>query len=80
MGAGVIGIPYAFRETGLCAGWAFILLSAVMGCKSLRLLVETAKHVDAPSYESKFVNHFIVSFSFYFGMVYNDLFPVVSKL
>mmetsp|Transcript_30963 Transcript_30963/g.62319 ORF Transcript_30963/g.62319 Transcript_30963/m.62319 type:complete len:641 (-) Transcript_30963:29-1951(-) len=52
VGAGVIGIPYAFRETGLCAGWAFILLSAVMGCKSLRLLVETAKHVDAPSYET----------------------------
>lgn len=56
MGAGIIGIPYAFRQTGLCAGWVCIVLSAVLGCKSLRLLVETAKHVDAPSYESECQN------------------------
>ena len=28
-----------------------LLLSGVLGCKSLLLLVETAKHVDAASYE-----------------------------
>lgn len=51
VGAGIIGIPYAMRETGLIAGWFLMILSAVLGCKSLRLLVETAKHVDASSYE-----------------------------
>lgn len=39
------------RETGLLAGWFLLLLSGILGCKSLRLLVETAKHVDAASYE-----------------------------
>ena len=52
VGAGIIGIPYALRETGLCAGWLLIMLSAALGIKSLRLLVATAKHVDAPSYET----------------------------
>mmetsp|Transcript_18386 Transcript_18386/g.39500 ORF Transcript_18386/g.39500 Transcript_18386/m.39500 type:complete len:605 (-) Transcript_18386:318-2132(-) len=51
VGAGIIGIPYAMRETGLMAGWLLILLSGTLGCKSLRLLIETAKHVDAASYE-----------------------------
>ncbi|KAL3801665.1 hypothetical protein HJC23_013170 [Cyclotella cryptica] len=51
VGAGIIGIPYAMKETGLVAGTLLILISGALGCKSLRLLVETAKHVDAPSYE-----------------------------
>lgn len=51
VGAGIVGIPYAMKETGLVAGTLLILLSGALGCKSLRLLVETAKHVDAPSYE-----------------------------
>jgi sodium-coupled neutral amino acid transporter 11 len=51
VGAGIVGIPYAMKETGLVAGTFLILLSGALGCKSLRLLVETAKHVDAPSYE-----------------------------
>lgn len=51
VGAGIIGIPYAMKETGLVAGWFLILLSGLLGSKSLRLLVETAKHVDAVSYE-----------------------------
>ena len=51
VGAGIIGIPFALRETGLVAGILLILLSGVLGCKSLLLLVETAKHVDAASYE-----------------------------
>ena len=45
------GIPFAMRETGLITGWILILLSGVLGSKSLRLLVETAKHVDSASYE-----------------------------
>eukprot|EP00970_Alexandrium_tamarense_P012295 scaffold2852_cov189-Alexandrium_tamarense.AAC.16 len=51
VGAGIIGIPYAMKETGLVSGLMLIILSGALGCKSLRLLVETAKHVDAPSYE-----------------------------
>jgi len=51
IGAGIIGIPYAMRQSGLVAGWFLILLSGMMGCKSLTLLVETAKHVDVQSYE-----------------------------
>lgn len=39
------------RETGLVAGILLIIFSGAVGCKSLRLLVETAKHVDATSYE-----------------------------
>ena len=37
VGAGIIGIPYAMRETGLFAGWLLILLSGVLGSKSLCL-------------------------------------------
>lgn len=48
---GIIGIPYAMREIGLVTGWFLILLSGILGCKSLLLLVEMAKHVDATSYE-----------------------------
>ncbi|KAL7535237.1 hypothetical protein ACHAXR_006369 [Thalassiosira sp. AJA248-18] len=51
VGAGIVGIPYAMRETGLVAGWVLILISGIFGCKSLLLLVEMAKHVDAASYE-----------------------------
>ncbi len=39
------------RQSGLVAGWFLILLSATLGCKSLTMLVETAKHVDVQSYE-----------------------------
>eukprot|EP00985_Skeletonema_marinoi_P026312 scaffold20312_cov146-Skeletonema_marinoi.AAC.1 len=51
IGAGIIGVPYAMRQSGLVAGWFLIMLSATLGCKSLTMLVETAKHVDVQSYE-----------------------------
>eukprot|EP00986_Skeletonema_menzelii_P017730 scaffold21543_cov145-Skeletonema_menzelii.AAC.2 len=51
IGAGIIGVPYAMRQSGLVAGWFLILLSATLGIKSLTMLVETAKHVDVQSYE-----------------------------
>lgn len=51
IGAGIIGLPYAMRQSGLVTGWFLIILSGGLGCRSLVLLVETAKHVDAPSYE-----------------------------
>lgn len=42
VGAGIIGIPYALRMSGLWAGTLLLLLVAVMTDKSLRLLIEQA--------------------------------------
>ena len=52
VGAGIVGIPYAVRQTGLVAGIVMIGLSALLTVKSLRLLIETAKHIDVQSYET----------------------------
>jgi sodium-coupled neutral amino acid transporter 11 len=40
VGAGIIGIPYALRMSGLVAGTFLLLLVAIMTDKSLRLLIE----------------------------------------
>eukprot|EP00985_Skeletonema_marinoi_P013724 scaffold6849_cov157-Skeletonema_marinoi.AAC.11 len=42
VGAGIIGIPYALRMSGLWAGVLLLLLVAVLTDKSLRLLIEQA--------------------------------------
>ncbi len=42
VGAGIIGIPYALRMSGLWAGTLLLLLVAIMTDKSLRLLIEQA--------------------------------------
>eukprot|EP00550_Attheya_septentrionalis_P000092 CAMPEP_0198288892 /NCGR_PEP_ID=MMETSP1449-20131203/7254_1 /TAXON_ID=420275 /ORGANISM="Attheya septentrionalis, Strain CCMP2084" /LENGTH=727 /DNA_ID=CAMNT_0043987129 /DNA_START=228 /DNA_END=2411 /DNA_ORIENTATION=- len=52
VGAGIVGIPYAIRETGLVAGSVMVILVAVMTEKSLRLLIETGKHANVLSYET----------------------------
>jgi sodium-coupled neutral amino acid transporter 11 len=54
IGAGIVGIPYAIKKSGLVAGLIMTILSAVACDKSLRLLIETAKHVDVTSYETLF--------------------------
>jgi sodium-coupled neutral amino acid transporter 11 len=54
IGAGIVGIPYAIKKSGLVAGIFMTILSAVACDKSLRLLIETAKHVDVTSYETLF--------------------------
>jgi sodium-coupled neutral amino acid transporter 11 len=51
VGAGIIGIPFAMKETGLLTGWFLLVLSGALGSKSLCLLVEMAKHVEVASYE-----------------------------
>ena len=51
VGAGIVGIPFAIRESGLVAGLFLVVLCAFLTEKSLRLLIETAKHIDVPSYE-----------------------------
>ena len=42
VGAGIIGIPYALRMSGLWAGVLLLVLVAVLTDKSLRLLIEQA--------------------------------------
>lgn len=65
IGAGIVGIPFAFKHTGLVAGVFLVLLCAVLTEKSLRLLIETAKYVAVPSYEMLFESTY-GSFGFYF--------------
>ena len=52
VGAGIVGLPYAIKQTGFIAGIILILFCGVVTEKSLRLLVETAKHVHVPTYET----------------------------
>jgi sodium-coupled neutral amino acid transporter 11 len=54
VGAGIVGIPYAMQQSGLVAGFVMVILVAFLTEKSLRLLIETAKHIDVPSYETLF--------------------------
>jgi len=51
IGAGIVGMPYAMKETGLGAGIIMIFVCAILTEKSLRLLVETAKYVGVSTYE-----------------------------
>jgi len=52
IGAGIVGIPFALRECGLVYGVVMVIICALICVKSLRLLVDTAKHVDVPTYET----------------------------
>ena len=52
VGSGIVGLPYAMQQTGFVAGVALITLTALLTEKSLRLLVETAKHLHQSTYET----------------------------
>lgn len=52
VGSGIVGIPYAIQQAGLVAGFFLVCLCAILTEKSLRLLVQTAKHAGAPTYET----------------------------
>lgn len=52
VGSGIVGLPFAIKETGPCAGVVLVILCGLLTEKSLRLLVETAKHAHVPSYET----------------------------
>eukprot|EP00815_Leptocylindrus_aporus_P011343 CAMPEP_0116075854 /NCGR_PEP_ID=MMETSP0322-20121206/16882_1 /TAXON_ID=163516 /ORGANISM="Leptocylindrus danicus var. apora, Strain B651" /LENGTH=610 /DNA_ID=CAMNT_0003565991 /DNA_START=100 /DNA_END=1932 /DNA_ORIENTATION=+ len=52
VGAGIVGIPYAIREAGLVVGIFLTILTALLTEKSLRILIETAKFMKVPSYET----------------------------
>lgn len=45
VGCGIVGVPYAVQRSGFVAGVFLIVFVAVVTEKSLRLLVNTAKHV-----------------------------------
>jgi solute carrier family 38 (sodium-coupled neutral amino acid transporter), member 11 len=52
VGSGIVGIPYAIYCSGLVTGVILIVVCALLTMKSLRLLIFTAQHVKAPSYET----------------------------
>lgn len=52
VGSGIVGLPYAIQQAGFVSGIGLVILCAILTEKSLRLLVETAKHVHVPSYET----------------------------
>lgn len=45
VGCGIVGVPFAVQRAGFVAGICLIVLVAIVTEKSLRLLVNTAKHV-----------------------------------
>ncbi len=51
IGAGIVGIPFAISQCSLLWGASMVVLFGVSTVKSLRLLVETAKHIDVSTYE-----------------------------
>ena len=51
VGAGIVGIPYAMKETGLVAGSVLLIFVAILTDKTLRLLIETGNHCNVSSYE-----------------------------
>lgn len=51
VGAGIVGMPFAINQCSLIWGVLMIIFFAILTVKSLRLLIETAKHVDVSTYE-----------------------------
>ena len=51
VGAGIVGIPFAIKQSGLLTGAVLVILISSMAEKSMRLLIETAKHIHVPTYE-----------------------------
>jgi amino acid permease len=52
VGCGIVGIPYALRQSGLVAGILLIVLCAKLTQVSLNILIETTKHVHVATYET----------------------------
>jgi sodium-coupled neutral amino acid transporter 11 len=92
VGAGIVSIPYALKESGIITGVLLVALCAALTFKSLRLLVETAKHTNVPSYETLaeacfgnvgflfiLLNMFVMSFGAMISylMITRDTLPVV---
>jgi sodium-coupled neutral amino acid transporter 11 len=52
VGSGIVGLPYAIQQAGFVTGICLVILCSILTEKSLRLLLETAKHAHVPSYET----------------------------
>jgi len=52
VGSGIVGLPYAIQKSGFVPGIVLVLFCALLTERSLRLLIETAKHSNVPSYET----------------------------
>lgn len=52
VGCGIVGIPYALKQSGFVTGIVLIVITAVCNEKTLRLLISTAKHVHVSTYET----------------------------
>lgn len=52
VGSGIVGLPYAIQESGFVPGVVLVVFCALLTEISLRLLIETAKHSNVPSYET----------------------------
>ena len=52
VGAGIVGLPFAIQEAGFVPGVLLVIFCALLTERSLRLLIETAKHANVPSYET----------------------------
>lgn len=51
VGAGIVSIPFAISQCSFVLGIFMVVIFGVMTVKSLRLLIETAKHINVQSYE-----------------------------
>jgi hypothetical protein len=51
VGAGLVGIPFAISQCSFILGSIMVAFFGLLTIKSLRLLIETAKYVNVPSYE-----------------------------
>eukprot|EP00571_Detonula_confervacea_P008062 CAMPEP_0172316770 /NCGR_PEP_ID=MMETSP1058-20130122/29437_1 /TAXON_ID=83371 /ORGANISM="Detonula confervacea, Strain CCMP 353" /LENGTH=648 /DNA_ID=CAMNT_0013031175 /DNA_START=281 /DNA_END=2224 /DNA_ORIENTATION=- len=52
IGAGIVGLPYAIKQTGLIAGVIMVLICAILTDYSLRLVISCGKLVNVNSYET----------------------------
>ena len=52
VGSGIVGLPFAIQESGFVPGVVLVVFCALLTEISLRLLIETAKHSNVPSYET----------------------------
>jgi len=51
VGAGIVGLPYVFKQSGLLVGSVCILVTVFLTDYTLRLLIEAAKLAGAANYE-----------------------------
>ena len=64
-GAGVIGLPVTYRNSGLGMGICMMVIVAILSVYTLRLLIQTGKKVKCEDYE-RLVSHCFGVWGYYF--------------